>query len=445
MIESRALIFVATLLASMLLLAPMLTAALRRTLRLMHPAVIFPVLLVYQSLVPVVTALGGDTMKITSQAFLGDPWFLVRALAIQALAFACFLVGVRLVGTPIVAARADLWDLDHPSLPVFRGVSPAMVLVTGVLLLAGATSVKLYELQRYGGGVLESLRDIRGFIFGTGYGHYWMHVVFTSAFLIPAVLFVSSRSHGVVALLVAAPITLLSMSKAGIIRIATAVLTYSQARIFRGAGGPWIAAVVASAVLLVVPRAVAVITQTPGESVSASRAVEALLHREYSFELFAVIVAGDGDIGLEHSHGTWLRDELSQLVPRALWPDKPLSRALEIGPLYMPRDFSPAVPMFVAPHLFGFLFAEGGLPGVLLGSLVVGSSLGGFYGSAHRASRRRGDRFPLLCYLCAAAGLKGLVDGGIANYVMQTVFGIGLIALWSALASTFVWLRRVSA
>lgn len=443
--EARAQIFVAMVLASALLLVPTAAGALRRTLRLMHPAVIFPVLLVYQSLVPTLTALSGDTMKITSQAFLGDPWFWVRALAIQAAAFVCFVAGVRLAGTPIVPARADLWDLDHPGLPVFRNVSPAMVLVTGVLLLAAATSVKLYELQRYGGGVLESLRDIRGFIFGTGYGHYWMHVIFTSAFLIPAVLFVSDRGHGVLALLVSAPITLLSMSKAGIIRIATAVLAYSQGRIFRGAGGPWIAGVVACAVLMVVPRAVAVITQAPGETVSASRAVEALLHREYSFELFAVIVAGADDIGMEHTHGTWLRDELGQLVPRALWPDKPLSRALEIGPLYMPRDFSPAVPMFVAPHLFGFLFAEGGLAAVLAGSLVVGSVLGGFYATAHRACRRRGDRLPLLCYLCAAAGLKGLVDGGIANYVMQTVFAIGLIVVWSSLASSLVWLRGVRA
>lgn len=425
----------AALLGTLLLGSPALIALSRRTFRLMHPAVIFPLYLVYQSSIPAASAVFGESMKASTQAFLGDPWFLVRALAIQWLAFAAYLVGVRAGGTPIVPGRADLWDLDHPELPVFRGATPATLLVTGLALLAAATGVKVVELQRYGGGVLEALLDVRGFIFSSGYGHYWMHVAFTSAFLIPAVLFVARRDHGLIALVVAAPITLLSMSKAGIIRITTAVLTYSQARVFRGAAGPWIAAVVGAMVMLTVPRAVAVIADAPGESVSPGRAVATLLHREYSFEMFAVIVASDGDVGIERTGGAWLRDELTQFVPRAVWPEKPLSRALEIGPLYMPLDFSPRLPMFVAPHFFGLLFAEGGLPAVVAGSALVGWLLGLGYGRAHRLSRTRFDRLPLLCYLCAAASLKGLVDGGVANYLMQTTFGIGLILTWAVLAS----------
>jgi hypothetical protein len=50
----------------------------------------------------------------------------------------------------------------------------------------------------------------------------------------------------------------------------------------------------------------------------------------------------------------------------------------------------------------------------------------------------------LLCYLCAVAGLKGLVDGGVANYVMQTVFGLGLIVTWAMLTSVPPMLRRVT-
>ena len=433
--DFQPLVALAVILGTLLLGAPALVALSRKTFRLMHPAVIFPLYLIYQSSIPAASAVFGESMKASTQAFLGDPWFLVRALAIQWLAFAAYLLGVRASGTPIVPARADLWDLDHPDLPVFRGASPVALLVTGLVLLAAATGVKIAELNRYGGGVLEALLDVRGFIFGSGYGHYWMHVAFTSAFLIPAVLFVTRRGHGLIALVVAAPITLLSMSKAGIIRITTAVLTYSQARVFRGAAGPWLAAAVGAMVMLTVPRAVAVIAHAPGEAVSPRRAVATLLHREYSFEMFAVIVASDGDVGIERTGGAWLRDELSQFVPRAVWPEKPLSRALEIGPLYMPLDFSARLPMFVAPHLFGLLFAEGGLAAVVAGSAVVGWLLGLGYGRAQRMSRARLDRLPLVCYLCAAASLKGLVDGGIANYLMQTLFGIGMILTWGLLAS----------
>jgi hypothetical protein len=440
--ELRLAVALAAIVGTLLLCAPALVALSRRTFRLMHPAVIFPVYLTYQSLIPAASAVVGESMKVSTQAFLGDPWFLVRALAIQWMAFAAFLAGVRVAGTPIVPARADLWDLDHPELPIFRGATPVTVLVTGLALLAAATAIKVVELQHYGGGVLEALLDVRGFIFGSGYGHYWMHVAFTSAFLIPAVLFVARRGHGLIALVVAAPITLLSMSKAGIIRIATAVLTYSQTRVFRGAAGPWIAAVVGAVVMLTVPRAVAVIANAPGESVSPARAVATLLHREYSFEMFAVIVASADDIGIEHTGGAWLRDELSQFVPRAVWPEKPLSRALEIGPLYMPLDFSARLPMFVAPHLFGLLFAEGGVPAVLGGSALLGWLLGLSYGRAQRMSRARFDRLPLLCYLCAVASLKGLVDGGVANYLMQTVFGVGMMLTWALLASAVPTLAR---
>ena len=96
----------------------------------------------------------------------------------------------------------------------------------------------------------------------------------------------------------------------------------------------------------------------------------------------------------------------------------------------------------VAPHLFGLLFAEGGVPAVLGGSALLGWLLGLSYGRAQRMSRARFDRLPLLCYLCAVASLKGLVDGGVANYLMQTVFGVGMMLTWALLASAVPTLAR---
>jgi len=169
-----------------------------------------------------------------------------------------------------------------------------------------------------------------------------------------------------------------------------------------------------------------------GDDFYASDAFASLLNREYSFEFFCLINSSSRSESLPAGRDSYLVAAALELVPRQLWPDKPLSKTIDMGGEWAPEDYDYRV--FVAPHLLGVLYLDGGLPGIAIGAGLLGFVFGAWYRRARRLTMTRGTRFPMLLFLCNAALVKGLVDGGMSNYLMQLVFMLGMLTCWRWLA-----------
>jgi len=410
-----------------LMLTPALLAWNAGTFRLLHPAVFFPMLLAYQSGVPVLTyACTGDAMLRSSAIYMGDAGYYVYPLLMQLAACGVYYLGLWVSLGSVVPTREDREDLlvDMPTL----ARNSSHVFATGMLVLGLGTVMKLSQYEIFGGWT-EAKSNPYEFIHAT-YGYYWLHVLYTSTFVIPAVMFLCAPLYGLVAFGTATVVaSWLSVSKAVALRLVLPLVLFGLPRRLRS----WriMSVALVAGALLITPLFVA---QYRGNQSDwfAENAFGSLAHREYSFEFFCLVSAADRFDEFPDTEGSYLVSAMLDLVPRVLWPSKPTSRNLELGTQWVPADYSHRV--FVAPHLFGTLYLDGGPTGVLAGMGVLGLAFGGWYGSARRQTRRRQNRFPLILFLCNAVMTKGLVDGAISNYLMQVVFMTGLVAGWRTLA-----------
>jgi hypothetical protein len=404
------------------MLAPAIRALWGRTFRLLHPAVFFPLLLVYQSGVPVFTFLStGEPMLKSSEPYIDGPAYYTYPLLIQLLGCMAYFVGLRLGLGSVVPTRADRADL-HRDIPVMAA-RPLSVLTIGIALLCVAVAAKLFEYDMFG-GIAEALNDPYAFIHSS-YGFYWLHVIYTSAYIIPSVLFLVSPWQGLIAFPLTLAASLLCLSKGNALRLVLPLVLFGVPSALRR-WRPVVGALVVVA-LLVTPVFVGRY-RGGGDEFYASDAFASLLRREYSFEFFCLIHRSTRSEPLPAERESYLAAAALELVPRQLWPEKPLSKSLEMGIEWAPEDYNYRV--FIAPHLLGVLYLDGGLPGIALGAGVLGFLLGAWYRRARRLTLTGGTRFPMLLFLCSAAVIKGLVDGAMANYVMQMLFMLGMLTCW---------------
>jgi oligosaccharide repeat unit polymerase len=408
------------------MLAPAILGLWRRTFRLLHPAVFFPLLLVYQSGVPVFCYLStGEPMLKSSESYLDGPAYYAYPLLIQFFGCVAYFVGLRLSLGSVVPGRADRADL-HREMRVMAA-RPSSVFAVGIALLSLAVIAKLFEYGMFG-GVAEALNDPYGFIH-SNYGFYWLHVIFTSAYIIPSVLFLASPWQGLIAFPLTLAASLLCLSKGNALRMVLPLILFGVPSVLRR-WRPVVGALVAVA-LFITPVFVGRYRGV-GDEFYASDAFASLLNREYSFEFFCLINGSLRSEPLPAERESYLVGAALELIPRQLWPDKPLSKNLEMGAEWAPEDYNYRT--FIAPHFLGVLYLDGGLLGIALGAGALGFCLGAWYRRARRLTLTGGTRFPMLLFLCSAAVSKGLVDGAMANYVMQMLFMLGMLTCWRWLA-----------
>ena len=413
-------------LVSALMLAPAGLALSMGTFRLLHPAVFFPLLLVYQSGIPVLTyVFTGSPMLRTCEQYRDDPLFYVSPLLIQLVACGIYFLGLRASLGSVVPDAADRADLDQ-SMPTIAE-NRSYVFTVGIVLLGLGSVMKILQFWTFG-TVTDAMANPYEFIHST-YGYYWLHVLYTSTFVIPAVMFLTSPRQGLLGFCVALGASWLCLSKAAALRLVLPLLLFGIPATHRR--WRWMIAVLVVVALLITPLFVAQYRGSQSEWFAGS-AFESLLHREYSFEFFCLLAAANRFNEFPATEGSYVVSNLLELVPRAVWANKPLARNLELGMEWTPLDYNYQV--FMAPHCFGILYLDCGVVGIFAGAGLLGLGLGAWYGRARDQARHEGNRYPLVLFLCNAVLAKGLVDGAISNYLMQLVFMVAMVACWRQLA-----------
>jgi len=394
-------------------------------MRLIHPNALFPIFTVYMCLMPLHYRFYGETMLRTSASWADETWFLATPMLWLAVFGISYHLGVRAAGLPLRLGAADATDvLVH--LEVRQGLPPltlfsSALVVLGLMLLASL----LMPRENY------------------AKGFYFMHLFFMGYQVLPILVLAQNKWLGQIFLLLAAPSGLLMRSKAAFLYLAIALVVFFQHKLFRISK---FATACAVGLVLLTPFAVARYASVAAYAEdqadpNAEKWVgwdEALLKvesREYAFESF-VCVYNWRKQGGELTWGGTLLGELTQMVPSALWPDKPFN-FFDFPSKYLPADYR-GYAVHYAFHLATLFYLDFDVPGCLLGFACLGLFNGWCYRQALKWSLQRRESWPMVLNLCWVVHSKFVVEGGFGGAIPNTLgalLGIGMtLALAGALA-----------
>ncbi len=404
-------------------LGPFFLSALRRRVRLIHPNSCIPVPIVYLASVTLSFRVQGDFMLMTSRLYSADEWFLAGPMIFMSLMALCYHAGVWLSGlSPLCSERDSASNiLKLPSfrrIPLFGTVFCVIIMYCLVVLVREM----VWHWTEPG---------------STGQGD-WMFQVFTRCFMF-LWLFVAPLSSlwGTVFLAISFIMCLFYTSKVAFAYISLALLLFYQEKIVRyfKAG---VALAVAGVLLIPITGSIyrraaeggygvsgfqVVMSDEPLEKREWADVLDVILHREYTFESFAIV--------FEHSLVYPLRTgketlvELSYFIPYFLWPEKPILRD------YLPRQFlpfeisgwgndCPGVTMyFLTPFLLDW-----GIGGSAIFMVILGSFFGYTYKVARDKSSKLGESWPMILYFPLPFMTHPFIGGGVA-YAVTSVMGIG--------------------
>lgn len=168
-----------------------------------------------------------------------------------------------------------------------------------------------------------------------------------------------------------------------------------------------------------------------------ARIAAPFLGREYSLDstMLAVEYIRNGH---SYFYFSSLQDLPTFFVPRAIWPDKPVSFALVFNrQVAVQGVFQPTT--FLSPSLTGELYLDGGLPAVLLGCL----GLGLLQRTLERSLLRDGQptAFGLALYSLLIVHMTQFAEGPIATHIEFALIDIATMLVAVGLA---VGVSRVS-
>ena len=385
-------------------------------MRLLHPNAIFPIIIVYMCIPPLHYRFYGETILRTSETWSNGTWFLAVPMLWLALFGVFYHLGVRAAGLPSRLGADDATDVLLP-LEVLQGVSPrrlfsSALVVLGLMVLASLAMPREHYAK----------------------GFYFMHLFFMGFQVLPVLVLAQDRRLGQIFLLLAAPSGLLLRSKAAFLYLAIALVLFFQQGLFRIS--KFASACVVGLVLLT-PFAVARYATVTAYAddiadpyaerwVGWDEALDRIETREYAFESF-VCVYNWRLQGGELTWGRTLLGELTQMVPSALWPDKPF-KFFDFPSKYLPADLRSYETHF-ARHVATLFFLDFGIPGCLLGFGCLGFFNGWCYRTALQVSLQRRESWPMVLNLCWVIQAKYLVDGGFAGAIpnaLGALLGVGL-------------------
>ena len=142
------------------------------------------------------------------------------------------------------------------------------------------------------------------------------------------------------------------------------------------------------------------------------------------FDTFLAVIDAVPD-RIPYQKGNIVLDAIYYPIPRSLWPEKPFSKELEvIWAVTGGRDLGYAAP------LFGELYIQFGIPGIIAGMFALGVVVRALYMYWRLAPGDRGAQ-TLLC--CGSPFLVTVIDRGYILQHLTTIFNVYLpilIVLW---------------
>ncbi len=413
-----ALDFFAFLVCAGIWLGPMIINIGRGRWWLLHPFGIFPIMIVYMLLPPLVYRMTGDTIRITGGTWANDPWFLAAPMLLLGLAGIFYHLGVKLTGNRMNMGKKD--DLKN-CLPfkTLHGVRGQTLFLVTVGIFALGVALQL--------AMPAGMRESSGF--------YWMHIFFRSFFILPLLVFQQNRKLGLFTLLIFLPATFLLRSKAMFLYIVMAFGIFYQEKIFR------LSKAISTLLILLLfltPLAVALYTVDFAQSFDMQaledldtptyeQSLDKIVHREYAFETFACVYQSRAREGEPLHLGAKNLTDILENIPKVLYPQKPMAIDNQFPKEYLRLDYK-GYDIHYARYFLSSFFLDFGIPGVCLGGLVVGILWGFCYRRAINATYRKKELWPLMLYMCLAINAKWLVDANIPSTLANCIGQ--LLAVW---------------
>jgi hypothetical protein len=151
--------------------------------------------------------------------------------------------------------------------------------------------------------------------------------------------------------------------------------------------------------------------------------IAGVFQRSYGADSFALILDGIAR-GMPIEGGRTFGDLLWWWVPRAFWPDKPTTYAIEFWNSFMRQ--SDYFPQFVSasPSVMGELYLNFWWPGLVVGGLVMGWFYRAIYSWFARSAR---GEITVLLYVTMLAGLTKVAEGPIADHIEETAVSLGVM------------------
>jgi len=157
-----------------------------------------------------------------------------------------------------------------------------------------------------------------------------------------------------------------------------------------------------------------------------------LIERTYGADSFAMILDTTARTG-HFEFGRTFLDMFWWYVPRALWPQKPLTYSIEFGQTFLSQSgFYRGRSVSASPSLIGELYLNFSWPGILLGGLITGIVLRGAYVFFVRRGK---NSLAVVLYGVWLAGCVGAVEGPLADHIEDTFITFVIAGLLLLLAN----------
>lgn len=402
-------------------LGPLLVAARRRTVSLLHPSAAFPLYTVFTILVTMTEHWFGWSgrwdapgLRLQTLEYQHLPWFFVEPLVLVSLVGVAFHLGSWMATGRLVAGGADTLHLDEEFTDESWG------------------RLRLLFLAAVGSGLCV----LPWLLFGQESGFFWTVGFMYAYSFIPVVLMTRWKAAGWILWFAGMPALTLLDSKANFIYHAFPLAFYFQQRLLvvRGrirAGSLLLLAIIVA----IVSVATKELTVRRHEYVEGVPVIHNVLVREYGFEVFAILVHEVRWTGELAERGSWLALEAAELIPSALSRTVKQRAGVVVAKNFMPQDYEylerdsgdSAEAGFYRYFAFGFYHDLG-----WIGAIAGGALCGGLFGAIYRRALRRADAArspgPLLVYLPIPVYCQYFATGNFAFAVIFTAIASFVIA-----------------
>ena len=297
-------------------LGPLLYNAASRRFRLAHPISLLPIVVVYLSTVPMGYRIAGETMLRSSERASLDPWFLAAPTFVLAASGLCYHLGVLLAGVPLKLREQDA-VFPYAGFPADKNTSALSMFVSALVVLA----VVVFLRQFAAPSIIED----------SGHGGHLFNALLFSSYLLPLMVLPQNPIVGGILLLLLFPIGFLIRSKASFLFMVVGILIFYETKILKISK---VTTVLLALAIALTPLAVArysawgTYEEAPLEisfdSDEWAESIDAWFHREYAFESFALVYDLESGGAQPLGIGSRITDELLQIIPSYVWPDKPI-------------------------------------------------------------------------------------------------------------------------
>jgi len=265
-------------------------------------------------------------------------------------------------------------------------------------------------------------------LLGQGAGYFWTVGTFSAFAFIPLLVILEHRVLGVLVFLFGIFALFVFDSKGNFIYYVLPPCLWFQTRLLRTYGRLSFRKIFAMiAALAIVATGTRLLTIRRGEWSNDSALTLSIIEREYSFEVFAILMQKTPLTGTL-DNGSWTLLELKELLPKWVATGK-VRVGVEVAAQYLPTDYKYLPDAgFYRFFLFPF-YHDAGIVGAVIAAWLFGYIPGVLYQRAIRQVSRRHLSWPLLIYLPIPVFTQHFVNGAFQFGIVLCSISAGMLWL----------------